>query len=90
MKRFLLVLLLASSLPAAAQRFSLGTNTVDWLCLGTLNAEASVATITSRASLSRTAFSTVNTNNRHAANPRDFVRIIISTSSAEKQRTSQS
>lgn len=35
--------LLAVSLPAGAQRFSVGTNAVDWLSLGTINGEASVA-----------------------------------------------
>lgn len=44
MKPFLLALLL-TALPTAAlaQRWSVGTNAVDWLSLGTLNAEASVA-----------------------------------------------
>ena len=45
MKRiFLAAVLLLCSLPALrAQRFSVGTNAVDWLSLGTLNAEASLA-----------------------------------------------
>ena len=44
MKRILLsLLLLVTALPLAAQRFSVGTNAVDWLSLGTLNLEASAA-----------------------------------------------
>jgi len=43
LKRFLLLICLVSSLPLSAQRYALGTNAVDWLSLGTLNAEASVA-----------------------------------------------
>lgn len=44
MKRILLsLLLLVTVLPLAAQRFSVGTNAVDWLSLGTLNLEASAA-----------------------------------------------
>ena len=44
MKRILLtMLLLGTAFPLAAQRFSVGTNGVDWLCLGTLNIEASAA-----------------------------------------------
>lgn len=44
MKRILLSLfLLGAALPLAAQRFSVGTNAVDWLSLGTLNLEASAA-----------------------------------------------
>ena len=45
MKRFLLLILLSGVLllPARAQRFTVGTNAVDWLCLATLNAEASAA-----------------------------------------------
>jgi len=45
MKRILIILplLLAAALSASAQRFSAGTNAVDWLTLGTVNAEASVA-----------------------------------------------
>ena len=39
MKRFLLLTLLLTSLPLSAQRYSVGTNAVDWLSLGTLNAE---------------------------------------------------
>ena len=42
--RYTLILgLLAVSLTAGAQRFSVGTNMVDWMSLGTINAEASVA-----------------------------------------------
>ncbi len=43
MKALILPLLLAVCLPMNAQRYSVGTNAVDWLSLGTLNAEASVA-----------------------------------------------
>ena len=45
MKRFLLTILLSAglTLPAGAQRYSVGTNAVDWMALGTLNAEASAA-----------------------------------------------
>ena len=44
MKRILLsLILLVTALPLAAQRFSVGTNAVDWLTLGTLNLEASAA-----------------------------------------------
>ena len=43
MKRFLLLIFLLSCLPLGAQRYSVGTNAVDWLSLGTLNAEASIA-----------------------------------------------
>ena len=43
MKALILPLLLALCLPMNAQRYSVGTNAVDWLSLGTLNAEASVA-----------------------------------------------
>ena len=45
MKRFLLTILLSAglTLPAGAQRYSVGTNAVDWIALGTLNAEASAA-----------------------------------------------
>ena len=43
MKRILLLALLTGSLSAHAQRYTLGTNAVDWLSLGTINAEASVA-----------------------------------------------
>ena len=44
MKRFLLLLLLSYTVvPLEAQRFSIGTNSVDWLSLGTINAEASAA-----------------------------------------------
>jgi hypothetical protein len=39
----LTVCLLALPLGASAQRFSVGTNAVDWITLGTINAEASVA-----------------------------------------------
>lgn len=39
----LLVLLLASRFDAAAQKWSLSTNAVDYLCLATLNIEASYA-----------------------------------------------
>lgn len=39
----LTVLLALGHFPAQAQRFSVGTNAVDWLTLGTLNAEASIA-----------------------------------------------
>ena len=43
-RRFLLLLAtLLLALPCRAQRFALGTNAVDWLSLGTFNAEASVA-----------------------------------------------
>lgn len=42
MRRFLLLLLLLP-VTAQAQRYSVGTNAVDWMTLGTLNAEASVA-----------------------------------------------
>ncbi len=37
------VLFLLTLLPGRAQRFSVGTNAVDWLTLGTLNAEGSLA-----------------------------------------------
>ena len=44
MKRFLLlILVLSAAVPLQAQRFSIGTNGVDWLSLGTINAEASAA-----------------------------------------------
>ena len=45
MKRFLLLFILLPLLmqPARAQRYTVGTNAVDWFCLGTLNAEASAA-----------------------------------------------
>ena len=43
MKRFLLFFFLLLPFSAAAQRYSVGTNVVDWMTLGTLNAEASVA-----------------------------------------------
>ena len=45
MKRFLLLFLLLAGtvLPLPAQRFSLGTNGVDWLSLGTINLEAGAA-----------------------------------------------
>ena len=44
MKRILLlILLLGTPLSLTAQRFSLGTNGVDWLSLGTINLEASAA-----------------------------------------------
>lgn len=36
--------LFGAMLNASAQRFSIGTNGIDWLTLGTVNAEASVAT----------------------------------------------
>ena len=42
MKRLLLLALLLP-LSAQAQRYSVGTNAVDWMTLGTLNAEASAA-----------------------------------------------
>ena len=42
-KTLLAALLLAFALPAAAQRFTVGTDGVGWLTLGTLNADASVA-----------------------------------------------
>ena len=41
--RRLLLLLLLLPVTAQAQRYSVGTNAVDWMTLGTLNAEASVA-----------------------------------------------
>lgn len=37
------LLLIALALPCTAQRFSVGTNAIDWLTLATLNAEGSVA-----------------------------------------------
>ncbi len=37
------LLLLGAALPAAAQRFTVGTDGVGWLALGTLNADASVS-----------------------------------------------
>ena len=37
------LLLLLHSATASAQRFSVGTNALDWLALGTINAEASIA-----------------------------------------------
>ena len=40
---FLCLFAAALTLNASAQRFSVGTNAVDWLSLGTINAEASVA-----------------------------------------------
>ena len=44
LKIFLLTALLAlSSTLSYAQRFSVGTNALDWLTLGTINAEASIA-----------------------------------------------
>ena len=47
MTRIRLFLLIALSLMAShvalAQRFAVGTNALDWLSLGTLNAEASIA-----------------------------------------------
>ena len=44
MKRCLLILALsAACLDAGAQRFTLGTNAVEWLSLGTMNMEASAA-----------------------------------------------
>ncbi|MBO4434384.1 MAG: DUF3575 domain-containing protein [Bacteroidales bacterium] len=45
MKKFLLAALLTVALPplARAQRLSVGTNCVDWLTFGTMNAEASVS-----------------------------------------------
>lgn len=45
MKRILLSFFLAAvlALPARAQRYTVGTNAVDWLSLGTLNAEVSAA-----------------------------------------------
>jgi hypothetical protein len=44
MKRLFLILALsAPCLSAEAQRFSLGTNAVDWMSLGTMNIEASAA-----------------------------------------------
>lgn len=44
MKRFIFIIILfCYSITAFAQRFSVGTNAVDWLTLGTVNAEASVS-----------------------------------------------
>ena len=48
MKRFLIsvltiVTMLSFTQKASAQRFSIGTNGVDWIALGAINAEASVA-----------------------------------------------
>ena len=43
MKHLLLLVLLLLPLSAEGQRYSVGTNAVDWMTLGTLNAEASVA-----------------------------------------------
>ena len=46
MKRYILLTIiaaLAAAVPARAQRFSIGTNGLDWLALGTINAEAGVA-----------------------------------------------
>ncbi len=37
------LLLLLHSATASAQRFGVGTNALDWLALGTINAEASIA-----------------------------------------------
>lgn len=42
-KTLLTALLIGASLPAAAQRFTVGTDGVEWLALGTMNADASVA-----------------------------------------------
>ena len=39
----LAALLTGFSLPASAQRFAVGTNAADWLSLGTINADASIA-----------------------------------------------
>lgn len=39
----LAALLFSASLPAAAQRFTVGTDGMGWLALGTMNADASVA-----------------------------------------------
>ena len=43
MRKAILLISLLLCLDAAAQRFSVGTNTVDWLSLGTMNMEASAA-----------------------------------------------
>jgi len=40
---YILALLLLLSVPGRAQRFSVGTNAVDWLTLGTVNGEAGAA-----------------------------------------------
>ena len=42
-KYILFVIAICMGFNASAQRFSVGTNAVDWLSLGTINAEASVA-----------------------------------------------
>lgn len=42
-KLFLFAILTLMYLPLSAQRFTVGTNAIDWLSLGTINAEASVA-----------------------------------------------
>ena len=43
LRLILLLTLSGTALPLSAQRFSVGTNAVDWMTLGTVNAEASVA-----------------------------------------------
>ncbi|MBO6096715.1 MAG: DUF3575 domain-containing protein, partial [Bacteroidales bacterium] len=43
MRKAILLISLLLCLDAAAQRFSVGTNAVDWLSLGTMNMEASAA-----------------------------------------------